>query len=610
MAVTTRTNPYAGTFVANNKVCTQTPFTARCLKEFAEARAVVATRCRGGGISQDDPTCAVAKPSICRVTNDYDTRQFKAEEDYVDPFAPLCNDDGTADSIREVKALRKTACLADDTENPLCPAIITAEGVNTDIWTARAVKNDGTKLTIRETIERVYDTVNPENDRTTEFWVIDMPEDEAFVLADEKTKIGELANLQTPDFNQLTLADTYYNATDTQIDLGGDDTDGAIAFRAEWRVGASTTIKHFAGILPTTNLGAPLVALNEAGAVTTATWHGAVSLDRGVNRYRSHDLVLTINFASDIRTITSPRTNLSATGFSGSTLGTLRITARFDEYGLITGTTDLRLGSSRTDYTGTLTGLIGEQGVVGAFISDSTSTEDYAGVFVANGNVCKNNPFDPICGADFNDKREEIVNKCDGLAILPEDKEDCAKAAPFICHLNGTYATEFAAFGNYANPFAVLCDGDGTPAALEAAALLQQEACLAKTEDSEGKDCPTIILDGGVSANIWRYTATKDDGTPLLRDTIERVYPENDNSVEFWGAGQEIDTTVFRREFDTIELDLADGGGDDLQGGAGDGAGYTSVLWSNSNAIENVSKKFAWILPTTSLGAGCAHLQR
>ena len=153
MAVTTRTNPYAGTFVANNKVCTRNPFNARCLKEFAEARAVVATRCRGGDISPDDPTCAVAKPSICRVTNDYDIRQFKAEENYVDPFVPLCNNDGTADSIREVKALRKTACLADDSVNPNCPAIITAEGVNTDIWTARAVKNDGTKLTIRETIE-------------------------------------------------------------------------------------------------------------------------------------------------------------------------------------------------------------------------------------------------------------------------------------------------------------------------------------------------------------------------------------------------------------------------------------------------------------------------
>ncbi|MCA8833824.1 MAG: hypothetical protein K8953_01955, partial [Proteobacteria bacterium] len=374
-------------------------------------------------------------------------------------FASLCDDDGTDVSIATVAALRKSACLADDTESPDCPGIITAEGVNTDIWTARAVEDNGTtKLTIRETVKKVY----AENDSPTEFLTTDATSE-----TELDAELGDVANLESPDVNWLTL-----NDSTTNNNLGGSDESGAFSFRAVWpRVEPETedTIKFFAGILPETNLGVPLAA--EEGAPTTATWHGFLSLDRGESSlYQLDDLVLTIDFTNDIGTITSTPTRLTLLDVStvGSpNAGTFEINGKFDEYGLVYGTVGLRLnGSLATEHTGTLTGLIGEKGVVGAFISNNDD-EQYGGAFVANGKVCSDNPFHRLCGTQFNDIRQGIVDTCSANpAPVPDDKNKCAVFKPLLCAVDSENINPFD------NPFAPLCED------VLGIAGFRQEACL------------------------------------------------------------------------------------------------------------------------------------
>ena len=306
----------------------------------------------------------------------------------------------------------------------------------------------------------------------------------------------------------------------------------------------------------------------------------------------------------------SARTIDSTTVSDSSALTTLIIAGSFadNKYGLITGTTTLSqtteatdlVDATKTDYTGILTGLIGLDGAVGAFISDNALEDmDYVGAFVAIGGTCIRNPFDDSCDEDSiaTDARTRIILKC-SVASPPTSDDECnILLKPLMC----------IAIGDYANPFAELCDDVATiPAA-------RQEACLANTEKSRasGVTCPPLIRAVGVNDKVWTYTATKTDGTDLLRDTIERGYaenPENDTSPEFWGAGQTVLEVRARSEidsFDIIELNLATGGGDTLLGEVGDGAGYGTVAWNATDAPDALlafNKKFAWILPTTNLG--------
>ena len=468
---------YVGAFVASDKICTNDPFHARCLDQFDDTRTELIKNCTGA--SPDLVKCAVVKERICRLSG----------ED-ANPFAELCEGEGTEADVREANDRRQEACLQDASaweakyEGLVCTDHIKTGGASANLWTYTAKKTDGmTDLTIRETIERTYDT----NDSKTDFWVADKTAMELLTISNlDTTPNSNLAG--APDFNRLDLDDTYDDprGTGRTIGFGGDAEDGAISFRAEWRDGGTTTIKYFAGILPTTNLGTQvtLVAPSASGAVTTGYWHGRVVFQGFDTIYKTDDLELEIDFASDMRKITARPELLN--NVNGNA-GTLRIDGKFDENGLITGTTDFRAtGSVNTARTGILTGLIGVEGAVAAFISDSDT--DYAGVFVANDNVCGQNPFDVLCGADFKEQRNQVVINC---SVESPDIAACANAEPFICvTTRSNYNTEynpdqFAAEEDYTNPFVKLCEGDGTEDALRQAKVLRQLACLIDTEESE-----------------------------------------------------------------------------------------------------------------------------
>ena len=433
---------YAGAFVANDKVCTLQPFGAKCLNEFDDERAVVAKKCIGVDISPNDETCAAAKPFICVATRgDYDAR-FAAGEDYSNPFASLCSG---IESVALV-ALQREACIAgtpasSDATFPVgesCSTLITAGGVTANVWEHTAEKTDGTKLVIRKTIEQVYDetasTLSP-SDVSVEFW------------GGEQTVESVLARDEITEFAPITL-NLPTGAVDENDVLIVDANDGAAYGTVTW---AETNAKSkFAWILPTTDLGAALAVLPSDGAPITAIWHGWASLSLDTATYDFDNFQLTVDFTnSTLASTMESTTPSSATHF----LISLMIEGSFDakKYGLITGTTTVSLAIIKEEYEGILTGLIGADGAVGAFISDHIiQTKDFAGVFVASGKICTNDPFHARCvGQIFDDLRSELISDCKSAS---PDLTKCAVVKDRICRLRG----------DDADPFVKLCEGDGT----------------------------------------------------------------------------------------------------------------------------------------------------
>ncbi len=129
-----------------------------------------------------------------------------------------------------------------------------------------------------------------------------------------------------------------------------------------------------AGILPTTDLGAPVLA-----RTGTATWTGTYSLsDLATNR--------TINFAINFATRTMAGTATTSAGVA------LTTTTTFNEYGAITGKFSVATvnasDGTRNPIAGSVMGLIGRQGAVGVFHGTNnpdgnTSAGFHAGGFVA-----------------------------------------------------------------------------------------------------------------------------------------------------------------------------------------------------------------------------------
>ncbi len=173
---------------------------------------------------------------------------------------------------------------------------------------------------------------------------------EIFIAGLERSNGTDVA---TSDINGLTRA--------------GDDMDGIQYFQG--RLGDSGNVRTFAGILPTTNLGAPLTA-----QPTTAVWPGSYS-ERGRT---AASLNFNIDFANR---------RITATTEDTLPVASLRFNLGFSDSGVISGLViehssnlDTAIGASRT-----ATGLIGTEGLVGVFIDNLSSQLGlrYVGGFVA-----------------------------------------------------------------------------------------------------------------------------------------------------------------------------------------------------------------------------------
>ena len=163
----------------------------------------------------------------------------------------------------------------------------------------------------------------------------------------------------------LTLAD---------INTDGESADG-VAYMFGTRGYSGHNTHHVAGILSGTYLGAVL------DAPVTATWSGKLGMIVDEVEVPLRDITLNINFTNTVRNITIADTKTTAnTHFVNFN------NLSWDENGVITGKMTYNPGDAlnpATNITGTVTGLIGEEGAVGAFRSDGRVTTPYAGGFVA-----------------------------------------------------------------------------------------------------------------------------------------------------------------------------------------------------------------------------------
>ena len=150
--------------------------------------------------------------------------------------------------------------------------------------------------------------------------------------------------------------------------LGGDAADG-VAFYT----GVRTDIgrRFYSGLISGTDLGKPLT-----GDEGTATWYGQMSTRQNNGRAivtNYGDIQITLNFSGTGGTITGglPAHALNSPGYAYDIAGW------FNEDGFVDGNVNTRTSSGGLEI-GFLSGLIGQQGIVGAFVAPNV-----AGGFVA-----------------------------------------------------------------------------------------------------------------------------------------------------------------------------------------------------------------------------------
>ena len=177
------------------------------------------------------------------------------------------------------------------------------------------------------------------------------------------------SNTAAPEVITVTLADN---------DLGGEAADGVSLFSGH--IAAANKRYYYAGILSGTDLGAPLTQ-----QPTNTVWRGHIALNGFADLNKSFNLTINLGTGSQVGGGT-----LSAfVPFAGNNIQNYKIDAEFNADGLIitgdatnpnivfdeftNGDPDMPEGSG-DKHTGILSGIIGEQGVVAAFISNPHAT--------------------------------------------------------------------------------------------------------------------------------------------------------------------------------------------------------------------------------------------
>ncbi len=200
---------------------------------------------------------------------------------------------------------------------------------------------------------------------------------------DLRTKGTQISSSDTaaPTITTVTLADK---------GLGGEEADGFASFNGY--IPSADRRYYYAGVLSGTDLGAPLT-----GKPTSIVWRGHIVVTGLADLNKSFNLTINLGAGSQVGGGT-----LSAFVPFGSSATTLyyKIDAEFDAGGLIitgdatnpnivydefTGSDPDRPEGSENSHTGILSGIIGEQGVVAAFISNPGTNDSYifSGGFVA-----------------------------------------------------------------------------------------------------------------------------------------------------------------------------------------------------------------------------------
>ena len=391
-------------------ICINNPFRSDCdvrLPQYYEqARANRVAFCRTAG-NADNGLCTVAGAfaHICR-SHPFDAqclgnniyRLLRRVECLIEPFATRCAGDAYND-------LRVTFC-ENNADNPACqPAQVTAS-----VWENSFDEELETTITRDSTSSKFLKA------RATDL---------------DNGAVRSFGTLQ----NGLNLADATFNG----VALGGDAADGAAFFAANFA--SDWGLYSYAGILSGTNLGAPLT-----DTIGSAKWVGSFLRE---GNYAT-DFVLNVSFgtgagAGEIEALVQEYSNYD-------NHNDYHIAGEFDDTGVITGTA-LR-GAFRTNdpdnrgeihTTGKLTGLIGEEGAVGAFLIGN-----HFGGFVARPSsvaelrtlteTCADDPFNGFCNLGYETQRDAVIDHC--IIGGNANDESCGSANELYSCINNPFSSD------------------------------------------------------------------------------------------------------------------------------------------------------------------------
>ncbi len=144
----------------------------------------------------------------------------------------------------------------------------------------------------------------------------------------------------------------------------------------------SATKQSFVGLLPTTDVGTAITSQTRP----TATWTGSlkISANGGATNISFNSFSLRVNFAN--RKITTFSSSGNPDSFGVASVGNnsrFSVEGNFNADGVMSGEVGLVVGFGVPAVNGVFSGLIGENGAVGA-LKGTVSTGGYAGGFVVN----------------------------------------------------------------------------------------------------------------------------------------------------------------------------------------------------------------------------------
>ena len=312
--------------------------------------------CKGNvfhGFCYDTPLYESARIDDCIIGGNAGlarcTGAFTAEHCALNPFSVNCDNENYISTARDN---RVNFCKSASGSDGICASFTACEanpygaGCGTHFDYKKVPTAKSWLQSFNEPLPKVPNTVNPKNE----------------FLQGTETGL---------DFGEAQG----YNGNDpivTTLTLGRDSADGIAFFSGG--IGDESYHYHYVGILSNTDLG------NARTETTgTAEWDGTFYL-RGLHRI-SRNFTLTVNFGD------GDQAGTIATSFRYSD-SSVSLKGNFDSNGVIRGDTTIYNNAIRTDnsltrLSGTLHGLIGQEGAIGIFISNPNIAVRYSGGFVA-----------------------------------------------------------------------------------------------------------------------------------------------------------------------------------------------------------------------------------
>ncbi|MCA8835066.1 MAG: hypothetical protein K8953_08275, partial [Proteobacteria bacterium] len=223
--------------------------------------------------------------------------------------------------------------------------------------------------------------------------------------------------------------ETVLSITDLDnVDEG--DAVGGMAFTTiaynQFSIKSGSQRRYFAGLLNNVDLGTTFAPLEPGAPTTTAIWNARFYAVVGTTSHHA-DTTMIVNFNdSSLKT----RDDDAPVVLSGGA-GNIIIDADFTSAGVIFGTSRWTSALGTKSSEGSVTGLIGTKGAIGAFLSSGENTNsEYAGGFVAAPVDCTQQTGDPfyrLCDASIDKVMMAQKAVCDADLVNAFDP----KCAPY-----------------------------------------------------------------------------------------------------------------------------------------------------------------------------------